>query len=82
MWEPRQLIKKGRERHLFLFEEFIIFAKIVKDANGQKKYLYKAKFEVRSADFSISDHVDTERKFGLYFSRPYNDSNKYVLRVS
>ncbi|XP_075250716.1 triple functional domain protein-like isoform X2 [Convolutriloba macropyga] len=81
MWEPRQLIKKGRERHLFLFEDFILLAKIVKDASGQKKYLYKAKFEVRSADFSITDHVDTERKFGLYFSRPYNDSNKYVLRA-
>jgi hypothetical protein len=36
VWDPKQLIRKGRERHLFLFDMCLIFAKEVKDSNGRK----------------------------------------------
>ena len=32
VWDPKPLIRKGRDRHLFLFELHLIFAKEVKDS--------------------------------------------------
>ncbi len=46
VWDPKALIKKGRERHLFLFEMCLVFAKEVKDSNGKTKYMYKFKLMV------------------------------------
>ena len=46
VWDPKALIKKGRERHLFLFEMCLIFAKEVKDSNAKTKYMYKFKLMV------------------------------------
>jgi len=46
VWDPKTLIRKGRERHLFLFEMSLIFSKDVKDSNGRSKYLYKSKLMV------------------------------------
>ncbi len=47
VWDPKALIKKGRERHIFLFEMCLLFAKDVKDSHGKSKYLYKFKLMVR-----------------------------------
>uniref|UniRef100_A0A4W4FKG7 Uncharacterized protein n=1 Tax=Electrophorus electricus TaxID=8005 RepID=A0A4W4FKG7_ELEEL len=46
VWDPKTLIRKGRDRHLFLFEMSLIFSKDVKDSNGRSKYLYKSKLMV------------------------------------
>ena len=46
VWDPKQLIKKGRERHIFLFDMCLIFAKDSKDSNGKTKYMYKFKLMV------------------------------------
>lgn len=46
VWDPKQLIKKGRERHIFLFDMCLIFAKEMKDSNGKTKYMYKFKLMV------------------------------------
>ena len=48
VWDPKQLIKKGRDRHIFLFEMCLLVAKEIKDGNGKSKYLYKFKLEVCS----------------------------------
>ena len=48
VWDPKQLIKKGRERHIFLFDMCLIFAKESKDSNGKTKYMYKFKLMVSS----------------------------------
>lgn len=47
VWDPKTLIRKGRERHLFLFEMSLVFSKEVKDSNGRSKYIYKSKLFVR-----------------------------------
>ena len=46
VWDPKQLIKKGRERHLFLFEMCLLFSKEIKDSTGKSKYQYKFKMMV------------------------------------
>ncbi|KAJ8956997.1 hypothetical protein NQ318_012163 [Aromia moschata] len=35
VWDPKQLIRKGRERHIFLFEMYLLFTKEVKDSAGK-----------------------------------------------
>ena len=46
VWDPKQLIKKGRERRLFLFEMCLLVSKEVKDGTGKSKYMYKFKLMV------------------------------------
>lgn len=35
VWDPKQLIRKGRDRHIFLFELYLLFSKEVKDSAGK-----------------------------------------------
>lgn len=46
VWDPKQLIRKGRERHIFLFELYLLFTKEVKDSAGKVKYMFKNKLMV------------------------------------
>lgn len=46
----KQLIKKNRERHCFLFELYLVFSKEIKDSSGRVKYIYKSKLMVRIFD--------------------------------
>ncbi len=48
VWDPKSLIRKGRDRHLFLFEISLIFSKEIKDSAGRSKYIYKNKLQVPS----------------------------------
>ena len=48
VWDPKQIIRKAKERHIFLFELYLVFAKEVKDTNGKAKYIYKSKLLVSS----------------------------------
>jgi len=45
LWDPKQIIKKGRERQIFLFEDCVVFAKEVTEA-GKTKYIYKTRLLV------------------------------------
>ena len=48
VWDPKQmLIRKTKERHIFLFELYLVFSKEVKDSNGKSKYIYKSRLMVR-----------------------------------
>ena len=60
VWDPKQIIRKAKERHIFLFELYLVFAKEVKDTNGKAKYIYKSKLLVR---------------YILYISRKYHHSH-------
>jgi len=46
VFDPKQLRRKGKERHIFLFEQALLFSKETKDADGKIKYLYKNKIKV------------------------------------
>lgn len=62
VWDPKTLIRKGRDRHLFLFEMSLVFSKEVKDSNGRSKYLYKSKLFVRDHFCSFfSNHSKKKR---------------------
>lgn len=43
VWDNKQIIRKGRDRRVFLFELYLLFAKEVKDSSGSVKYQFKNK---------------------------------------
>jgi len=45
IWDPKHLLRKARERRLFLFDLHLLFAKEVKDST-RPKYLFKQKLLV------------------------------------
>ncbi|XP_059423312.1 triple functional domain protein isoform X2 [Carassius carassius] len=80
VWDPKTLIRKGRERHLFLFEMSLIFSKDVKDSNGRSKYLYKSK--LMTSELGVTEHVEGDPcKFALWVGRTPT-SDKIVLKAS
>ncbi|KAG7249400.1 hypothetical protein CRUP_036994, partial [Coryphaenoides rupestris] len=75
VWDPKTLIRKGRERHLFLFEMSLVFSKEVKDSNGHSKYLYKSK--MFTSELGVTEHVEGDAcKFALWVGRTPTSDNK------
>ncbi|KAG2465202.1 TRIO protein, partial [Polypterus senegalus] len=81
VWDPKTLIRKGRERHLFLFEMSLVFSKEVKDSNGRSKYIYKSK--LFTSELGVTEHVEGDPcKFALWVGRTPTNDNKIVLKAS
>uniref|UniRef100_A0A8C7R8N3 non-specific serine/threonine protein kinase n=1 Tax=Oncorhynchus mykiss TaxID=8022 RepID=A0A8C7R8N3_ONCMY len=81
VWDPKTLIRKGRERHLFLFEMSLIFSKEVKDSNGRSKYMYKSR--LYTSELGVTEHVEGDPcKFALWVGRTPTSDNKIVLKLS
>ncbi|KAM8883086.1 triple functional domain protein-like isoform 4-T4 [Synchiropus picturatus] len=81
VWDPKTLIRKGRERHLFLFEISLVFSKEVKDSNGRSKYIYKSK--LFTSELGVTEHVEGDPcKFALWVGRTPTSDNKIVLKAS
>ncbi|XP_028316644.1 triple functional domain protein-like isoform X3 [Gouania willdenowi] len=81
VWDPKTLIRKGRERHLFLFEMSLVFSKEVKDSNGRSKYIYKSK--LLTSELGVTEHVEGDPcKFALWLGRTPTSDNKIVLKAS
>ncbi|KAH3753806.1 hypothetical protein DPMN_188456, partial [Dreissena polymorpha] len=80
VWDPKQLIKKGRERHIFLFDMCLIFAKDSKDSNGKTKYMYK--FKLMISEVNITEHIEGDAtKFALWTGRAPISEYKIVLKA-
>ncbi|KAG8442620.1 hypothetical protein GDO86_011416 [Hymenochirus boettgeri] len=81
VWDPKTLIRKGRERHLFLFEMSLVFSKEVKDSCGRSKYIYKSK--LFTSELGVTEHVEGDPcKFALWVGRTPSSDNKIVLKGS
>uniref|UniRef100_A0A8C9XHR0 non-specific serine/threonine protein kinase n=1 Tax=Sander lucioperca TaxID=283035 RepID=A0A8C9XHR0_SANLU len=81
VWDPKTLIRKGRDRHLFLFEMSLVLSKEVKDSNGRSKYLYKSK--LFTSELGVTEHVEGDPcKFALWVGRTPTSDNKIVLKFS
>uniref|UniRef100_A0A8C4E5W7 non-specific serine/threonine protein kinase n=1 Tax=Dicentrarchus labrax TaxID=13489 RepID=A0A8C4E5W7_DICLA len=81
VWDPRSLIRKGRDRHLFLFEFSLVFSKEIKDSAGRTKYQYKNK--LLTSELGVTEHIEGDPcKFALWAGRTPSSDNKTVLKVS
>ena len=68
VWDSKQLIKKGKDRHVFLFETSLVVAKEVKDQRGKLKYLYK--FKLMTSEINITEHMEGDScKFAVWTGR-------------
>uniref|UniRef100_A0A672S8M7 non-specific serine/threonine protein kinase n=1 Tax=Sinocyclocheilus grahami TaxID=75366 RepID=A0A672S8M7_SINGR len=80
VWDPKSLIRKGRDRHLFLFEISLVFSKEIKDS-GRSKYIYKNKLQ--TSELGVTEHVEGDPcKFALWVGRTPSSDNKTVLKAS
>ncbi|XP_028324438.1 kalirin RhoGEF kinase b isoform X2 [Gouania willdenowi] len=81
VWEPKSLIRKGRDRHLFLFELSLIFSKEIKDSSGRTKYIYKSR--LRTSELGVTEHIEGDAcKFALWVGRTPTSDNRTVLKAS
>uniref|UniRef100_A0A8C1NSN3 Kalirin RhoGEF kinase n=1 Tax=Cyprinus carpio TaxID=7962 RepID=A0A8C1NSN3_CYPCA len=80
VWDPKSLIRKGRDRHLFLFEISLVFSKEMKDSSGRTKYVYKNK--LLTSELGVTEHIEGDPcKFALWAGRTPTSDNKTVLKV-
>nr|XP_009302725.2 kalirin isoform X2 [Danio rerio] len=81
VWDPKSLIRKGRDRHLFLFEISLVFSKEIKDSAGRSKYIFKNK--LLTSELGVTEHVEGDPcKFALWVGRTPSSDNKTVLKAS
>ncbi|KAM9802096.1 kalirin isoform 2-T2 [Syngnathus typhle] len=81
VWDPRSLIRKGRDRHLFLFEFSLVFSKEFKDSAGRTKYQYKHR--LLTSELGVTEHIEGDPcKFALWAGRTPSSDNKTVLKAS
>ncbi|CAH8874905.1 unnamed protein product [Trichobilharzia szidati] len=70
IWEPKQLIKKSRERRVFLFDHCLILAKEAATQPGEHKSKYIYKSRLLLADCNITEHIEGDQcKFALWTGR-------------
>ncbi|KAM7356678.1 trio Rho guanine nucleotide exchange factor [Cochliomyia hominivorax] len=81
-WDTKQLIRKGRERRVFLFDMYLLFAKEVKDSNNSVKYQFKSK--LMTTDLGITEHIEgDETKFAVWTGRsPMLSDCRIVLKAN
>uniref|UniRef100_A0A673LT71 Kalirin-like n=1 Tax=Sinocyclocheilus rhinocerous TaxID=307959 RepID=A0A673LT71_9TELE len=78
VWDPKSLIRKGRDRHLFLFEISLVFSKEIKDS-GRSKYMKL----FTTSELGVTEHVEGDPcKFALWVGRTPSSDNKTVLKAS
>ncbi|KAF6201860.1 hypothetical protein GE061_004256, partial [Apolygus lucorum] len=81
VWDPKQIIRKSKERHCFLFELYLVFSKEVKDSNGKAKYLYKNK--LMTSELGVTEHIEgDECKFAVWTGRAPISDYRIVLKAS
>ncbi|XP_028291403.1 kalirin isoform X2 [Gouania willdenowi] len=80
VWDPRSLIRKGRDRHLFLFELALVFSKEIKDSAGRTKYQLKTR--LLTSELGVTEHIEGDAcKFALWAGRTPTSDNKTVLKA-
>ncbi|XP_049267793.1 triple functional domain protein isoform X2 [Rhipicephalus sanguineus] len=85
VFDSRAIIRKGRERHIFLFELYLLFSKEMKDSNGKVKYVYKQK--LMTSEVGITEHIEgDECKFAVWTAvwteHGPTSENKIILKAS
>lgn len=70
VFDSKSLLKKGRERRLFLFDMYIVFSKEVRDSSAKSKYLYKNKLMTNEINLTENIAIDgDEVKFSIWTGR-------------
>ncbi|KAF2359799.1 Dbl (DH) domain [Trinorchestia longiramus] len=95
VWDPRQLLRKHRERHVFLFEHHVVFCKEVKEqtntgsgSSGASQLCISTKYQYKqrlvTSELGLSEHSEgDECKFALWGgARTGAHDSKMILRAN
>jgi hypothetical protein len=82
VWDSKQLIKKGKDRHVFLFETSLLVAKeINKDQKGKLKYAYK--FKVMTSEINITEHMEGDPcKIAVWTGRAPLSDHRVIMKCA
>ncbi|XP_063475672.1 pleckstrin homology domain-containing family G member 4B isoform X4 [Symphalangus syndactylus] len=73
--------RKKYLRHVFLFEDLILFSKTQKVEGGHDIYLYKQSF--KTAEIGMTENVgDSGLRFEIWFRRRRKSQDTYILQAS
>uniref|UniRef100_A0A8C9H6V5 Pleckstrin homology and RhoGEF domain containing G4B n=1 Tax=Piliocolobus tephrosceles TaxID=591936 RepID=A0A8C9H6V5_9PRIM len=73
--------RKKYLRHVFLFEDLILFSKTQKVEGGHDVYLYKQSFKM--AEIGMTENVgDSGSRFEIWFRRRRKSQDTYILQAS
>ena len=79
VWDSKQLIKKGKDRHVFLFETSLVFAKEIKDQRGKLKYIYK--FKMMTSEVNITEHMEGDPcKLAVWTGRAPMSDHRVIMK--
>ena len=81
VWDSKQLIKKGKDRHVFLFETSLLVAKELKDQKGKLKYFYK--FKVMTSEINITEHMEGDPcKIAVWTGRAPLSDHRVIIKCA
>lgn len=80
IWDPRHLIKKGRERQVFLFDLCILFCKRVSEQHDAEKFVFKSR--LLTSEINVTEHIEGDKcKFALWTGRVPTNETRIVLKA-
>lgn len=77
-WDTKQIIRKGRDRRVFLFELYLLFAKEI----GTNRYQFKQK--LMTSELGVTEHIEgDECKFAVWTGRaPMLSDSRIILKAN
>lgn len=77
-WDTKQIIRKGRDRRVFLFELYLLFAKEI----GVNRYQFKHK--LMTSELGVTEHIEgDECKFAVWTGRaPMLSDYRIILKAN
>lgn len=81
IFDPKHILKKGKERRVFLFEQALLFCKENKDGNGKSTFEFKTK--LKTSELGITEHMAEDKcKFAVWTGAPPLTEEKRIIKVS
>ena len=81
MWDAKLLRRKGKERHLFLFQQALLVTKEVKDVDGKVVYLYK--YKLKCSELGVTEHIAEDGcKFAIWIGLPPNNDDRKIVKAN
>ncbi|XP_032241354.2 triple functional domain protein isoform X5 [Nematostella vectensis] len=81
VFDPKLLRRKGKDRHVFLFEQALVFSKETKDNDGKVSYLYK--YKLKTSELGVTEHIAEDPcKFAVWTGKPPQSEDKRVIKAA
>ncbi|XP_066917707.1 kalirin-like isoform X10 [Clytia hemisphaerica] len=80
IFDPKHILKKAKERHVFLFEQALLFCKENKDTNGKCTFEFKTK--LKTSEMGITEYMAEDKcKFAVWTGAPPYTEEKRIIKA-